>query len=112
MKFHMPTIAHSARMLQTRAMPKHQHSTIFQMTPPCGQVTLEDVDDIYPICNNIRDREHRYACYACYGMDMEKVEKYYPIVKSLQSQMKPETMDATVFRVSIGRLQVIICINK
>jgi hypothetical protein len=58
------------------------------MNPPCGEVTLEDVDDLYPICNSIRDPKHRYACYASYGMDMDNVEKYYQIVSRLEEQYK------------------------
>lgn len=81
------------------------------MNPPCGQVTLEDVEDIYPICNNLPDREQRYACYACYGMDMEKVEKYYPIVKQLQEQMKTNNHDskAPVFHLRIGKFHITLC---
>ena len=86
---------------------KPQQSTVFQLHPPCGQVTLEDVDDIYPVCSNIADEKQRYACYACHGMDMNKVEKYYPIVKQLDSQiqnMEPTSEHPLEFR--FGKIRI------
>jgi hypothetical protein len=94
--------------------PNHQQSTIFQMDPPCGHVTLEDVDDIYPVCNNIQHEEQRYACYACYGMDMKKVEQYYPIVKKLQQQFdesQPGKQHAHVLCLQVGKWRVTICLD-
>lgn len=79
------TVRHVARAYTPRNV---EPATIFQMEPPCGQVTIEDVDDIYPICSQFSDDEQKYACYACYGMDMDKVEKYYHVVKSMETEYK------------------------
>ena len=99
-----------------RSNPVPQQSTIFQMDPPCGQVTLEDVDDIYPICSNLQDEEQKYACYACYGMDMEKVEKYYHFVKQLQQQVEKEKNSRSppgehILRVHLGKWRFTICLD-
>jgi hypothetical protein len=90
----------------TRSFAFQQQSTIFQLDPPCGDVTLEDVEDIYPVCKNIRDDKLRYACYACYGMDMKKVEMYYPIVKDLQTQFEKCTQLDRTFELRIGMFRI------
>lgn len=90
----------------TKTYAYRQQSTVFQLNPPCGDVTLDDVEDIYPVCSNIRDEKQRYACYACYGMDMKKVEKYYPIVKELQAQFEKSTQTDRTFELRIGWIRI------
>lgn len=86
-----------------------QEPTVFQMDPPCGMVTLEDVDAIYPIAQAIHDPKQRYACYAVYGIDMEKVEKYYHVVTQLQEQyikMQKEYTQKYGHYFRIGKLHI------
>lgn len=92
-----------------------QQPTIFQMDPPCGTVTLEDVDAIYPIAQAMNNREQRYACYSIYGIDMEKVEKYYHIVQRMQHQynlQKQREAKRRAFHIKIGKFHIWIGVEK
>ena len=57
---------------------------LFGMRPMRGHISIHDVRDAYAIAQSIPARHEREALYACYGLDMERVETWYPQVDYLE----------------------------
>lgn len=71
-------------------MYKMNFAHLFSMQPPRGHVTLHDVKDAYHLAQQVRCPKKKEALYAIHGLDMHRVEEYYPIVARLEkSWVKP-----------------------
>jgi hypothetical protein len=56
---------------------------LFGMRPTCGHVSLYDVRDAFELASLVTRRDQREALYACYGLDIDRVESLYPTVDYL-----------------------------
>lgn len=59
------------------------NTQIFQVYPPRNDVTIADVEDIIYMTNNMNDMNKR-ELYSMYGIDYDRVDKYYTTVVYLE----------------------------
>lgn len=51
-------------------------------------VSLCDVSDAFELARSVKKRDEREAIYFAYGLDMDKVEKYFPMLQRLEASYK------------------------
>lgn len=61
-----------------------EHRSIFQLQPPIGQPSMLEVREAYEACALHADEEGRQQCYALFGLDGERMDRYYHVVSELE----------------------------
>ncbi|CAL5222374.1 g4728 [Coccomyxa viridis] len=59
------------------------------MSPPCCEATLLDARDALETCS-ILDESSKKACYAQFGCDGQRVERYFNAVEHLENAWQQE----------------------
>eukprot|EP00884_Botryococcus_braunii_P001516 jgi/Botrbrau1/11365/Bobra.0038s0113.1 len=77
----------SSLVVRGAAMNQPDQSSIFEMQPSRGHVTLWDARDAYETCSLCDDLEARQSCYAQFGCDQRRVDLYLKTVSNLEEQI-------------------------
>lgn len=56
-------------------------------------VSMYDVTDAYDMARAVKKPSEREAIYASFGLDMERVEKYYPAIQTLETSLRKSQWD-------------------
>lgn len=73
-----------------------QEPTVFQPPSPCHEVSIQDAWDAYDTCSLMSTPAERDACYALFGVDGDKVERYLHVVEMLNMQLEEPLLDIQV----------------
>lgn len=76
---------------------KREHVTVFQQYPPRGHVTLQEAEHACYICNNVPEK-YRDECYATFGVDRKKTERYLKTVQQMETTYKKHAMRDVMMR--------------
>lgn len=81
------------RFARVRSDPEDStRSTLFELKPSRGYCTLYDVQDACDVCSVSSSHAQKQACFASFGLDADKVERYYyPVLRLNQQVAKSES---------------------
>lgn len=68
---------------------------LFGLQPVRGHVNLVDVRDAMEVARSIPCKTQREAFYASQGLDMKRVEEFYPVVVRLNTTLQDHSGNQT-----------------
>eukprot|EP00882_Tetradesmus_deserticola_P001007 GHRQ01001090.1.p1 GENE.GHRQ01001090.1~~GHRQ01001090.1.p1 ORF type:complete len:157 (+),score=55.13 GHRQ01001090.1:165-635(+) len=79
-----------------------QNAPLFQLDNR-HNLTMADVRDAYEVCSLIPDPNERHQCYSVFGVDAQRMARYYDTVSRLEEQLGSDLTSSTV--AALARLQ-------
>lgn len=81
-------VSASTRTL-VRPKCKPENKSAFQLNPGDHEISFLDLETAFELCNSIKKKDERDACYVVFGIDGDAMKKHYPLICKLEHSLYP-----------------------